>query len=83
MGSMPQNVGFQARGGMMNTMRGSGMNFRGHRGGVMGMPMNMGMGSMGIGAGMQSMRGMGLGGMSLRLLSSLRRDRRLRALWIH
>ena len=65
MGTMQQNQGFQARGGMMGTMRGSGMGFRGNRGGMMGVPMNMGMGSMGpmgMGVGMPAMRGMGVAG---------------------
>ena len=62
MGSMPSYGGFQGRGGM-GGLRGSGMNMRGGRGGVMGMPMGMGMGGMGMGMGMAPMGGMG--GMSM------------------
>ena len=49
----------------MGGMRGGGMGMRGGRGGLMGMPMNMGMGAMGMSMGMPQMGGVGITGMQV------------------
>ena len=72
MGGMPPIGGFQARRGMVGGgMRGGGMGMRGGRGGMMGLPVNMGMGSMGMGMGMPQMGGMGMQSMSHSVLQLL------------
>ena len=63
MGGIQTYGGYQGRGSMMSGIRGGGMGMRGGRGGMMGMPMNIGLGAMGMGIPMPQMGSMGMQGM--------------------